>query len=138
MEGVAMVTVTLGLPESGILEREVARVPRGEAVLVPGSDLTRGHGTHTPAAVWKDHLIRLLDETGGGGRGDGVGRGAGGTGGGAARWRARAGRQVAERNLPSCWRGWTRRHLSRPSTPLPRAGLRRGGRSFYCFCWGAS
>lgn len=50
-------------PELGILEREIRRVPRGKAILVPRSDRTRGHGTHTLAAVWKDRLIRLLDET---------------------------------------------------------------------------
>jgi homoserine O-acetyltransferase len=51
-------------PELGILEREIGRVPRGRAVLVPRSERTRGHGTHTLAAVWKGHLIRLLDESG--------------------------------------------------------------------------
>ena len=50
-------------PELGILEREIRRVARGKAVLIPRSDRTRGHGTHTLAAVWKDHLIRLLNET---------------------------------------------------------------------------
>jgi homoserine O-acetyltransferase len=50
-------------PELRILEREIQRVPRGKAVLVPWSDRTRGHGTHTLAAVWKEHLIRLLRET---------------------------------------------------------------------------
>jgi homoserine O-acetyltransferase len=50
-------------PELGILEREIGRVPKGKAVLIPRSDRTRGHGTHTLAAVWKDHLTRLLDET---------------------------------------------------------------------------
>ena len=58
-------------PELGILEREIHRVPRGRALLVPRSDRTRGHGTHTLAAVWKDHLVRLLRETesaGGAGR----------------------------------------------------------------------
>jgi homoserine O-acetyltransferase len=52
-------------PELAILEREIKRVPKGEAVLIPRSDRTRGHGTHTLAAVWKDHLIRLLQATGG-------------------------------------------------------------------------
>jgi homoserine O-acetyltransferase len=51
-------------PELGILEREIGRVPRGEAILVPRSERTRGHGTHTLAAVWKQHLIRLLRESG--------------------------------------------------------------------------
>ena len=50
-------------PELGILEREIRRVARGKAVLIQRSDRTRGHGTHTLAAVWKDHLIRLLNET---------------------------------------------------------------------------
>jgi homoserine O-acetyltransferase len=50
-------------PELGILEREVRRVPKGRAILVPRSNRTRGHGTHTLAAVWKDQLIRLLHET---------------------------------------------------------------------------
>ena len=50
-------------PELGILEREIRRVPGGKAVLIARSDRTRGHGTHTLAAVWKDHLIRLLDRT---------------------------------------------------------------------------
>ncbi|QEH35830.1 Homoserine O-acetyltransferase [Aquisphaera giovannonii] len=50
-------------PELGILEREIRRVPKGRAVLVPRSERTHGHGTHTLAAVWKDHLVRLLDES---------------------------------------------------------------------------
>lgn len=50
-------------PELGILEREVRRVPRGRAVVIPLSDRTRGHGTHTMAALWKDQLVRLLDES---------------------------------------------------------------------------
>jgi homoserine O-acetyltransferase len=50
-------------PELGILEREIKRVPRGKALVIPQSDKTRGHGTHTLAAVWKDHLEELLKET---------------------------------------------------------------------------
>jgi homoserine O-acetyltransferase len=50
-------------PELGILEREIRRVSRGKAVVIPRSDRTRGHGTHTLAAVWKNHLIWLLAET---------------------------------------------------------------------------
>ena len=49
-------------PLLGIFECEIKRVKRGEAVLVPASDLTRGHGTHTLAAVWKKHLIGFLDD----------------------------------------------------------------------------
>src|SRR5262245_59539288 len=47
-------------PELGILEREVKRIPRGNAVVLPTSDRTRGHGTHTIAAVWKHLLEELL------------------------------------------------------------------------------
>jgi len=50
-------------PELGILESETKRVPHGKAVLIPLSSRTRGHGTHTLAAVWKDHLIPFLLET---------------------------------------------------------------------------
>jgi len=47
-------------PELGILEREIRRVPRGRAVVLPFSPQTRGHGTHTMAAVWKQYLQELL------------------------------------------------------------------------------
>lgn len=47
-------------PELGILEREIRRVPHGRAVVLPLSDQTRGHGTHTLAALWKDQLEALL------------------------------------------------------------------------------
>jgi homoserine O-acetyltransferase/O-succinyltransferase len=48
-------------PELGIAEREIRRVPNGKFVLLPISDKTRGHGTHTSAAVWKQYLKELLD-----------------------------------------------------------------------------
>ncbi len=47
-------------PELGILEREIKRVPQGRAFVLPLSDQTRGHGSHTMAALWKDQLINLL------------------------------------------------------------------------------
>ena len=50
-------------PELGILEREVKRVPNGRAVIVPLSPETRGHGTHTIAAVWKAYLEELLRQS---------------------------------------------------------------------------
>jgi len=40
-------------PELGIMERLIARVHGGRYVLVPTSDITRGHGTHTVAAAWR-------------------------------------------------------------------------------------
>jgi homoserine O-acetyltransferase/O-succinyltransferase len=50
-------------PELGILEREIKRVPKGRAIVIPLSDKTRGHGSHTIATLWKDKLIKLLQES---------------------------------------------------------------------------
>ena len=50
-------------PELGILEMEIRRVPRGRAVLLPLADRTRGHGSHTVAALWKEHLVALLKDS---------------------------------------------------------------------------
>ena len=50
-------------PELGILEREIKRVPKGRAVVIPLSDKTRGHGSHTIATLWKDQLVKLLEKT---------------------------------------------------------------------------
>ena len=52
-------------PELGILEREVKRVPHGRAVVIPMSDKTRGHGSHTVAVLWKNYLSILLKESAG-------------------------------------------------------------------------
>jgi homoserine O-acetyltransferase/O-succinyltransferase len=51
-------------PEMGILEREIRRVPKGKAIILPLTDKTRGHGTHTLAAIWKNYLEELLKESG--------------------------------------------------------------------------
>src|SRR3954451_18983171 len=50
-------------PELGILEREIKRVPKGRAIVIPLSDKTRGHGSHTIATLWKDELAKLLKES---------------------------------------------------------------------------
>jgi homoserine O-acetyltransferase len=47
-------------PELGILERETRRVPKGRAIVLPVGPATRGHGTHTIAATWKQYLQELL------------------------------------------------------------------------------
>ena len=47
-------------PELRILEREIKRVPNGRAFLIPFSPQTRGHGSHTFAALWKQYLAELL------------------------------------------------------------------------------
>jgi homoserine O-acetyltransferase/O-succinyltransferase len=51
-------------PELGILEREIKRVPKGRAVVLPLTPETRGHGTHTFAAVWKHYLEEFLTASG--------------------------------------------------------------------------
>ena len=50
-------------PELAILEREIKRVPKGRAIVIPLSEKTRGHGSHTIASLWKDQLLELLKET---------------------------------------------------------------------------
>jgi homoserine O-acetyltransferase len=47
-------------PELGIAEREIRRVKDAKFVVIPISDATHGHGTHTWAAVWKGYLAELL------------------------------------------------------------------------------
>jgi homoserine O-acetyltransferase len=49
-------------PELGILEREIRRVKNGRAITVPLSEATVGHGTHTRAIVWKEHLAEFLQQ----------------------------------------------------------------------------
>ena len=47
-------------PELGIAETLAARMPNCRFVLLPASVATRGHGTHTAAAVWKNHLMEFM------------------------------------------------------------------------------
>ena len=47
-------------PELQILEHEITRVPHGRAIVIPYSERTRGHGSHTVAALWKEDLVELL------------------------------------------------------------------------------
>jgi homoserine O-acetyltransferase len=50
-------------PELGIAEKQVKRMPNARFILIPISDATRGHGTHTVAAVWKDYLSDFMRAT---------------------------------------------------------------------------
>src|SRR5277367_4165533 len=50
-------------PEPGIAEREIKRVKGGRYVLLPASDQTHGHGTHTWAALWQKYLAQLLQSS---------------------------------------------------------------------------
>jgi homoserine O-acetyltransferase len=51
---------TINPPELKILDKDIQRVKNGKYVLLPITPETRGHGTHTWAAIWKDHLAELL------------------------------------------------------------------------------
>ena len=50
-------------PELGIAQRQVKEMPRAKFILIPISDATRGHGTHTVAAIWKGYLADLIKES---------------------------------------------------------------------------
>ncbi|MDX2193276.1 MAG: alpha/beta fold hydrolase [Gemmatimonadales bacterium] len=50
----------LNPPEIGTAREGCARVPTCRFVLLPAGPETRGHGTHTLAALWQDELRRLL------------------------------------------------------------------------------
>ncbi len=47
-------------PELGIMEAALRRLPKARYVLLPISERTRGHGTHTLAALWKQYLAQFL------------------------------------------------------------------------------
>jgi homoserine O-acetyltransferase len=49
-------------PELGLMEKLMPRVAHGRYVLIPTSDRTRGHGTHSLPAVWKDYLAEFLGQ----------------------------------------------------------------------------
>jgi homoserine O-acetyltransferase len=50
-------------PELGIAERESKRLKKGTFVLLPISDQTHGHGTHTWAVTWESYLQQLLQRS---------------------------------------------------------------------------
>lgn len=47
-------------PELGIAQRDIQRVKHGRFVLIPTSEATHGHGTHTYATVWQQYMAELL------------------------------------------------------------------------------
>ena len=47
-------------PELGLVEQLIPRAPHARYVLIPISDKTRGHGTHSVPAVWHDYLAEFL------------------------------------------------------------------------------
>lgn len=50
-------------PELGLAEGFARRIRHGKFVLIPASAETKGHGTHTWAALWKQHLEWVLKES---------------------------------------------------------------------------
>jgi homoserine O-acetyltransferase len=50
-------------PELGLMEREITKVARGRYILIPISDATRGHGSHSIPALWGGYMKELLELT---------------------------------------------------------------------------
>ena len=50
-------------PELRIVDKDILRVKNGKFVLLPITEQTRGHSTHTWPANWKDHLAELLERS---------------------------------------------------------------------------
>lgn len=47
-------------PELGLMEQLMPRVKNGRYILLPITDQTRGHGTHSLPAIWKGYLAEFL------------------------------------------------------------------------------
>jgi homoserine O-acetyltransferase len=52
-------------PELKIIDVDIQRVKQGKYVLLPITDATRGHGTHSLPAIWGNYLKELLERSGG-------------------------------------------------------------------------
>ncbi len=50
-------------PELGIAQQEIKKVKNGKFVLIPASEHTHGHSTHTWAEFWKQYMAELLAES---------------------------------------------------------------------------
>lgn len=48
-------------PELPMMESLIGRVPKGRFILLPITDQTRGHGTHSLPAIWGEQLARFLE-----------------------------------------------------------------------------
>jgi homoserine O-acetyltransferase len=47
-------------PELGFIEREIKKVAKGRYILLPITDQTSGHGTHSNPTVWGEYLKELM------------------------------------------------------------------------------
>jgi homoserine O-acetyltransferase len=50
-------------PELSLMERAMPKIKHGRYILLPISDKTRGHGTHSYPEIWKEHLAELLESS---------------------------------------------------------------------------
>jgi homoserine O-acetyltransferase/O-succinyltransferase len=50
-------------PDLGIAEREVKRLKNAKFILIPASEQTHGHGTHTYAPIWKQYMAEILERS---------------------------------------------------------------------------
>jgi homoserine O-acetyltransferase/O-succinyltransferase len=50
-------------PELNIMPEAIKKVPRGKFILLPITEQTHGHGTHTLPAIWQGYLAEILKET---------------------------------------------------------------------------
>jgi homoserine O-acetyltransferase len=47
-------------PELGLMEKEIKKVENGKFILLPITDETSGHGTHSNPMIWGEYLAELL------------------------------------------------------------------------------
>jgi homoserine O-acetyltransferase/O-succinyltransferase len=50
-------------PDLGIAEQQVKRLKNGKFILIPASEQTHGHGTHSDAAIWKQYMAETLEKS---------------------------------------------------------------------------
>ncbi len=50
-------------PELGLMEANIPKVKKGRYILIPTSDKTSGHGTHSNPLIWGNYLKELLQLT---------------------------------------------------------------------------
>jgi homoserine O-acetyltransferase len=48
-------------PEMNVMEPAIKKVQKGRYILLPITEQTSGHGTHSNPTIWGDHLKELLD-----------------------------------------------------------------------------
>jgi len=51
-------------PEMGVMEPAIKKVPKGKYILLPITEKTSGHGTHSNPSIWGDYLKELLEVSG--------------------------------------------------------------------------